>query len=125
MSIQPLTKGMPTVLRRKFKRAAIEKDRVAIKDAVFRRDGGRCRVCGAPATEMHELVFRSRGGKRSLYNSIAVCDWRANSCHQMLQKHVITHRFWSESFGADSTITFTMGPRRWESRPSVTVGGGE
>lgn len=125
MSIQPLTKGMPTVLRRKFKRAAIEKDRVAIKDAVFRRDGGRCRVCGAPATEMHELKSRGAGGKRSLYNSIAVCAFQGNHCHRLLQTKVITYRFWSESFGADSTITFTMGPRAWESRPSRTGGGDE
>ena len=120
--IEPLSKGMPTVLRRKFKRAAIEKDRVEIKAQVFKRDGGRCRVCGAPATEMHELVFRSRGGVRSLHNSIAVCDWRANSCHQMLQKHVIQFSFRNATFGAESTIDFTMGPRSWESKPSLTVG---
>lgn len=125
MSIEPLSKGMPNVLRRKFKRAAIEKDRVEIKAQVFKRDGGRCRVCGAHATELHELKSRGAGGKRSLYNSIAVCAFQGNHCHRLLQTKVITYRFWSDSFGADSTITFTMGPRSWESKPSLTVGGGE
>lgn len=112
----------PRVLAKKLKRAAIEKHRIDIKGQVFKRDGGKCRVCGATATELHELHSRGAGGKRSIYNSIAVCDFRANACHAMLQTKVILYRLLSESFGADSTIEFAMGTRTWLSKPSLTVG---
>jgi 5-methylcytosine-specific restriction endonuclease McrA len=110
--VQPLRKPMPKVLERKLKRAAIEKHRVSIKAEVFKRDGGKCRCCGAHATEMHELRFRSLGGKRSLENSIAVCDWRANSCHQMLQRLVILAECVSANMGANGIIKFSTGDKK-------------
>ncbi len=50
---------------------------------VFARERGLCRVCQQPATELHELRFRSLGGKISLHNSIAVCA----RDHLKLQRH--------------------------------------
>src|SRR5579864_2885590 len=96
-------KQRPRVIEKKLKRAAMETERKSIKAQVFRRDSGRYRVCGAPATDLHELRFRSLGGKRSLHNSITVCDWRHTNCHALLQTLVIAYAFASESFGADST----------------------
>jgi 5-methylcytosine-specific restriction endonuclease McrA len=67
-----------------------EKHRKEVKAAVWKRDGGKCRVCGDAAQEMHELEFRSLGGKRSLENSIAVCAFGSrHNCHRLLQKHEI------------------------------------
>ncbi len=121
--IEPLTKGLPRVIEKKLKRAAIEKNRVEVKGDVFRRDGGRCRCCGGYAMEMHELKTRGSGGKRSLYNSIAVCNFSGNNCHRLIQVRAIRWRFVNESMGADSAIEFTMGPKMWTSRPNITIGG--
>jgi 5-methylcytosine-specific restriction endonuclease McrA len=67
-----------------------EAHRKEVKAAVWKRDGGKCRVCGDAAQEMHELEFRSLGGKRSLENSMAACAFGSrHNCHALLQKHEI------------------------------------
>ena len=113
--VEPLRKPTPRVLEKGIKRAGIEKHRKDIRAQVFARDHGHCRVCQGYATEMHELVFRSRGGQRSLYNSIAVCTaLGGNNCHAMLQRHVIEWAFTDDVRGADAPIQFTANRRVWE-----------
>lgn len=85
----PKSAAVPGVVTKHLRRKAKEAERIAIKKLVFARDGGKCRVCGGRAEEMHELDFRSLGGQRSLENSIAVCIFRGKNCHQLLQKHAI------------------------------------
>lgn len=80
----------PRQLVKAQRKKAEEQHRKAVKAAVWKRDGGRCRVCGDPATEMHELLFRSLMGKRSTENSIAVCGpMTPHRCHRLLQTHAI------------------------------------
>ncbi len=50
---------------------------------VFAREANRCRVCAQPATELHELRFRSLGGQISTRNSVACC----HQCHSRLHRH--------------------------------------
>jgi 5-methylcytosine-specific restriction endonuclease McrA len=59
----------------------------AVKRAVMERDQRRCRVCGRRATSVHELRFRSLGGRVSLDNSIAVCGTGTTKCHGKLQRN--------------------------------------
>lgn len=54
---------------------------------------------------MHELVFRSRGGKVSRKNSIAVCGDGVEGCHGHLQAHRV--QFGAGQRGAESTLVFT------------------
>lgn len=85
-------KPTPHILTKGQKAKAVEQHRRETKRAVFARDGGRCRVCGDAATEMHELRFRSLGGKRSLENSIAVCAFGSrHNCHALLQRNCIEY----------------------------------
>jgi 5-methylcytosine-specific restriction endonuclease McrA len=44
-----------------------------VRKAVTERDGGRCRWCGAPATEQHHVVYRSQGGKDEESNLVSLC----------------------------------------------------
>jgi len=88
-----------------------------VRAAVFERDGGRCRVCGGLATEMHELRFRSLGGKRSLENSIAVCNHTGNDCHRKLQEHMIQVTL-SPRVGANGLIKFWL--PNITRRPAIT-----
>jgi 5-methylcytosine-specific restriction endonuclease McrA len=111
-------KRPPLVIERGRKVVKREQHRQEIRALVFARDHGMCRCCKGHATEMHELVFRSRGGKRSLYNSIAVCTSLGGAnCHQMLQKHIIDWAYTDDERGADALIRFTMPAtgRTWES----------
>jgi hypothetical protein len=39
----------------------------------MRRDGGRCRYCGAPATELDHVKPYSRGGLTVAANLVAAC----------------------------------------------------
>lgn len=59
----------------------------AVKRAVMERDHRTCRVCGKRAESVHELRFRSLGGKVSLDNSIAVCGSGTTKCHGKLQRN--------------------------------------
>ncbi len=63
----------------------------AVRRHVMGRERGECRCCREffrrrrPATDMHEIRFRSLGGVVSPFNSIAVC----RPCHELLQRHTI------------------------------------
>lgn len=112
MSGLQFPKPTPRVLVKAAKAKATEQQRRSVKRQVFDRDGGKCRVCGGPATEMHELQFRSLLGKRSLENSIAVCIHNGRNCHRLLQTHAID----VEGTNANARLVF-----RWN-RAMVPVG---
>ncbi len=127
------------------KRAAIKRKRRATKAAhvksvraqVFEREEGWCRVCRAldsnavergwagiasvrdrliqPATDLHEIRFRSLGGKVSTQNSIAVC----RSHHRDLQAHRISivgsmakNGWMLEEADANGPLTFQITEQR-------------
>jgi hypothetical protein len=75
---------------------------------VFARERNVCRICRfRPAESMHELKFRSAGGKVSKANSVAVCGDGVQGCHGFAQRHEIRYRFEHDGLGAESTIHFT------------------
>lgn len=79
--------------RKQVKARAKRQQRQTTRDVrayVFARERNICRCCRKrPATSMHEIVFRSQGGKISRHNSIAVCGDGTRGCHGFLQLHVI------------------------------------
>lgn len=63
------------------------KDVSEIREFVFDREQGICRCCRIRRAEsMHELRFRSLGGKVSKRNSVAVCGNGVEGCHGLLQR---------------------------------------
>lgn len=78
-------KGTPAIVATVKKRnAVIHLDRVE-KEKVRVRDGEACRVCFRHTRDVHERVFKSRGGVASLSNSMSACRF----CHPYLQHHGI------------------------------------
>jgi hypothetical protein len=67
------------------RRAALNLDRTE-KEKVRQRDKECCRVCGKKTRDVHERLFKSRGGVASLDNSMVAC----RTCHPFLQEHGIT-----------------------------------
>lgn len=66
------------------------KDHGKIHDYVFAREQDICRCCRIRrADSMHELRFRSLGGKVSKRNSVAVCGDGVRGCHGYLQQNQI------------------------------------
>lgn len=53
---------------------------------------------------MHELLFRSLGGKVSRRNSVAVCGSGVSRCHGYLQRNEIEWQ--GDSQGAEGTLIF-------------------
>jgi 5-methylcytosine-specific restriction endonuclease McrA len=51
----------------------------AIRREVFRRDGGKCVVCGGPATDMHHLAYGS--GVRRVLEMVGTCVSLCATCH--------------------------------------------
>ena len=46
--------------------------------AAYERANGLCELCGAPAVEIHHIVFRSHCGTSDLDNLIVLC----RDCHE-------------------------------------------
>lgn len=96
----------------------------AVRDYVFGRERGICRCCRARAAQsMHELVFKSLGGKVQRKNSVAVCGELGNDiefCHGLLQAHQII--FGAGQRGAESTLTFTPTTQRAADHLRVKIG---
>ncbi len=76
-----------------------------IREYVFEREQGICRCCRIRKAEsMHELRFRSLGGKVSKKNSVAVCGDGVRGCHGMLQRLQIAYV--CDSDGAEGQLRF-------------------
>lgn len=85
-----------------------------VREAVFHRDQWRCRVCcflngpfslyphssHGKATEMHELKFRSLGGKVSVENCIAICGTHHRALH--------LHKLWPVGTNANQALSFVQ-----------------
>ena len=56
----------------------------AIRECVLARDGKRCRICGAPATEVHHIKPKQLHGSNHPRNLISVC----TKCHDEIH-HLI------------------------------------
>ena len=84
------------------RRTAAKLDRQA-KEAVRKRDQESCRICGRKSREVHERVFRSRGGVPSLDNSLVLC----RLCHELCQQHAV--RVYGGS--CSGTLEFAMSPQ--------------
>jgi hypothetical protein len=106
-------KGQTRPEAKAAKRQIEENIRRAVKREVFQREQGKCRCCGGPAQELHELRFRSLGGKRSLKNSIAVCNYRGKNCHRLLQVHVIKVELLNHILGANAPLLFRRDGKEW------------
>lgn len=77
-----------------------------VRQYVMGRERYRCRCCRLkPAESMHEIRFRSQGGKVSRKNSIGVCGDGVKGCHGFLQRHEISVCIGFE--GAESDLKFT------------------
>jgi hypothetical protein len=90
----------PAIVRKLKQRGrATYLDRVE-KEKVRKRDGEACRVCGRTTRDVHERLFKSKGGVASLENSMCAC----RTCHPFLQHHAIA------PFGKDChhRLTFEM-----------------
>jgi hypothetical protein len=83
-------------------RAKVTKD---VRAYVFARERDICRICRKrPATSMHELQFRSCGGRVSKRNSVAACGDGVSGCHGFAQRHEIA---WDDyGLGAEGTLVF-------------------
>lgn len=97
--------------RKKVKARAKRRKRTHVDEVrayVFGRERNICRCCRLrEAHSMHELRFKSLGGKVSKQNSIAVCGSGTTLCHGFLQRNEIIYEFHHPQFGAESTIDFT------------------
>jgi 5-methylcytosine-specific restriction endonuclease McrA len=82
----------------------LEKDRQwrDVSKVVRKRDGGKCRSCKKPGSQLHHIVYRSHGGKDVAANLILTCD----RCHAAIHAKVILVKFTLQNPAA--SITFTL-----------------
>lgn len=82
-------------------------DTAEVRVYVFGRERNLCRCCRKrPAESMHELQFRSLGGKVSVKNSMAVCGDGTTGCHGFLQRNEITWEAHDKAARAEGTLSF-------------------
>lgn len=107
---------------RRVKRAE-QKSTRGIHDYVFGRERDICRICRSrPAESMHELRFRSLGGKRSKRNSVAACGSGTTGCHGFAQANQIAYQFEDFAAGAEGTVIFTPNTKRAAEWMKLNVG---
>ena len=74
---------------RYVEKLAAKRDKAAnmrrVRVAVLARDKGRCRCCGAKGTDLHHVLYRSRGGKDTADNLVTVC----RQCHEAIHGHAL------------------------------------
>ena len=54
----------------------------------YERDNGQCVLCGAPAPEVHHIVFRSQMGLSNLNNLACLCRDCHNKAHGVDAKEI-------------------------------------
>lgn len=57
---------------------------IAMHDAVFIRDGNKCRICGGPAEEVHHIRPRFLKGHNHPRNLISLC----RNCHDEVHRRI-------------------------------------
>lgn len=55
----------------------------------YERDNGQCVLCGAPASEVHHIVFRSQMGLSNLNNLACLCRDCHNKAHGVDAKEIL------------------------------------
>lgn len=71
----------PNHKRRVPKRVNRGKFSKAVRDEVYERDQGRCRMCGRLGTELHHVKFRSQGGRGVSTNALTLCTKHHSEVH--------------------------------------------
>ena len=57
----------------------------ALHDAVFIRDGNKCRICGGPAEEVHHIRPKHLQGRNHPRNLISLC----RNCHDEVHRRIL------------------------------------
>lgn len=107
------TKPMP---RRKM---SAKQDEVptTVRQAVTRRDRGRCRWCGSPATHLHHINYRSEGVDHQPHNLITLCVKHHDVVHsnKHVWKPVLLATIWYSYSGRSVTVPQV---HRWLNLPN-------
>lgn len=82
-------KPMPRVLSNWHKKLEAERQWKKVSAFVRKRDGGKCRSCGKPGSQIHNIVYRSHGGKDEAGNLILTC----TKCHSWIHAKAILVSF--------------------------------
>ncbi len=102
-----LPKGEPRKRRKGREKRQKVKSVHEVRAYVEARERGVCRICRARRGEsMHELRFRSLGGKVSRRNSVWVCGSGTTGCHGLAQSLQVKYDMGPPE-GAEGSITFT------------------
>lgn len=90
---------MPAVPKPRFKkliprRATRNEFDSRTRKLIRNRDNGECQQCGAPATHIHHVRFRSAGGRGVFTNGLSVC----HLCHERIHQDRKLADYWREVF---------------------------
>lgn len=61
------------IKKKSKKKKAQDKIHLAAREISFERSGGRCLICGRPATEGHHFIFQSQSGDDVPENIVPLC----------------------------------------------------
>jgi hypothetical protein len=56
------------------------KEKRNLRNIIFERDSYTCIFCEEPASDIHHVIKKSKGGRDNPYNLVSVCRW----CHSAL-----------------------------------------
>ncbi|RDW17607.1 hypothetical protein CWR48_13905 [Oceanobacillus arenosus] len=84
----------PNHKRRVPKRVNRGKFNKETREKVNDRDRGLCQQCGQVGTEVHHVMFKSRGGRGVFTNALTLC----NGCHIQVHKDNELADYWIDVY---------------------------
>lgn len=65
-----------------------------VREQAYERDNGQCQICGGRAEELHHTMFKSRGGRGVLNNSLSLC----HDCHRQIHQDNSLADYWIDVY---------------------------
>lgn len=89
----------PVHKRRAPKRVNRGKFSKTVRDEVYERDKGICRMCGKTGTELHHVKFRSQAGRGVFTNALTLCSNHHREVHNNAELADYWVRIYVELYG--------------------------
>ena len=90
--LRPVPK--PRAKRRVPKRANRNNFTKSVRNQVYKRDNGICQMCKGKGTEIHHVMFKSRGGRGVFTNGLTLCQ----PCHRKVHNSGDLTDYWIDVF---------------------------
>ncbi len=78
----------------KIKKLSEKRKKDYFKQVLYFHEHPNCEVCGKPAFNVHEIIYRSEGGKCEENNMISLCSLGHKKSHFLVKPYLHKYELW-------------------------------